>query len=155
MLSVALMLLGCMRVSATELEVVQKGMVFETVKDTKLLEIPETSAETVIVLKAGTPVLVEEEGQNGWCKVSSQEQMGYIMISELKTIGNQEELDAEFAKISDTVQLAFDEIVTREQEELQARIWGTIIVVLIIAIFGVSIVSGLRKNKLENEKENS
>lgn len=149
---IAVMLLGCMPVCASELESVQKNMVLETMKETALQEEPKTNTKTVVTLSAGTPVLVVEDESNGWCKVSSQEQAGYVMISELKTIGNPEELNTEFDMISNTVQLVFDEIITRENETKQARIWGSIIVVLIVAIFGVGIVSALKKNKQESEE---
>lgn len=150
-MGITVMLLGCITICAAEVETVQKNMVLETVKETQLLEAPNTTAKPVVTLQAGTPVFILEDESDGWCKVSSQEQEGYMKASELKRLGNQEELNAEFDKIGNTVQLVFDEIVTRENEEKQARIWGTIMVVLIAAIFGVGMVSALKKNKLEKE----
>lgn len=152
---IAVMLLGCTTVYAEELESIEKNMVLETAKEVELLEKPETAAKAVVTLQAGTPVMVVEEENNGWCKVANQGQEGYVQISALKTIGNQEELNAEFEKISNTIQLAFDEIMTQENATKQARIWGTIIVVLIVAIFGVGIVSAIKKNKLEREEGKS
>lgn len=150
-----IMVLGCMPVYAAELEQVQKNMVLETIHEVDLLEQPDTAAKAIGTLQAGTPVVVMEDGIEEWCKVASQELTGYIKISELKTLGNQDDLNAEFEKIGNTVQLVFDEIMIRENEEKQARIWGTIIVALIVAIFGVGIVSAIRKNKVEKEEGKS
>ena len=142
-------LLGSMPVSAAELEQVQKSMVLETVGEVELLDKPVATAQVVCTLSAGTAVVVLEDEDNDWCKVTYQEQEGYLEVSMLKTLGNQKELNAEFDKISNTIQLFFEEIITRENQQKQARIWGTIIVVLIVAIFGVGIASAVKKNKLE------
>lgn len=148
---IVVMLLGCTSVYAAELEQVQKNMVLEIAEETELLDTPEASATVVCTLQTGTTVTVAEDENNGWCKVSSQEKSGYVQVSKLKTLGNQSELDSEFEEISNSIQLMFDEIMLRENEEKQARIWGTIIVVLIVAIFGVGIVSAVKKNKEEKE----
>lgn len=153
--SIAVMIVSGITVYASDLDYVRKDMVLETIEETSLYETAKENAKEVAVIPAQTPVLVVEEAENGWCKVASQEQTGYAKISKLKTLGNKDELDAEFDKVNQTVLLTFDEIITREKEARQARVWGTIIVVLIVAVFGVGIVSAIRKNKLENEKKNS
>lgn len=151
LLAMAVLMLGCMPVCATE--EIKKDMVMETIEEVKLLEKAEGNATVVATLPAGTTVLITEDSSNGWCRVSVNEQSGYLQTTQLKTIGNKDELDAEFEKISNTVQLIFEEIVTMEKETKQARIWGTVIVVLIIAIFGVGIISAIKKNKEEYEKK--
>lgn len=147
---IAIMMLGCMTVCGAELESVQRNMVLETVEEIELRIEPETTAKVIATLQAGTVVVVAEDVNGDWCKVTCQEQEGYLPVAKLKTLGNTEELNSEFDKISQTVQLAFEEIMTREHEEMQARIWGSIIVVLIIAIFGVGIASAVKKNKEGN-----
>lgn len=147
LLAMAVLMLGCMPVCAAE--EIKKDMVMETIEEVKLLEKAEDNASVVATLPAGITVLITEDSSNGWCRVSVKEQSGYLRTTQLKPIGNKDELDAEFEKISNTVQLIFEEIVTMEKEAKQARIWGTVIVVLIIAIFGVGIVSALKKNKEE------
>lgn len=150
--SIAVMIVSGITVYASDLEYVGKDMVLETIEETLLYETPKEDTKETAVIPAQTPVLVIEAAENGWCKVTSQEQTGYVRISELKTLGNKDELDAEFDKVNQTVLLTFDEIITREKEARQARVWGTIIVVLVVAIFGVGILSAIRKNKLENER---
>lgn len=152
---IAVMILSGITVYASDLDHVQKDMVLETIEEVSLHEAARENAKIVATIPAQTSVLVVEEAENGWCKVTSQEQTGFAKISELKTLGNKDELDAEFDKVNETVLLAFDEIMTREKEARQARIWGSIIVVLIVAIFSVGIVSAIRKNKLENEEKSS
>lgn len=152
-LGIAVLLLGCITVCGAELENVQKNMVLETIEEAELRAEPSESTEVISSLQGGTAVVVVEDASGDWCKVSYQEQVGYISMAKLKTLGDTEELNSEFEKISETVQLAFEEIVTREHEEMQARIWGSIIVVLIVAIFGVGIVSAVKKNKEEGKEE--
>lgn len=147
LIGIATVMLGCITVCGAELESVQKNMVLETVEEVELREEPASTGAVVALLQTGIAVVVSEDGNGDWCKVIYQEQEGYLPVSMLKTLGNAEELNSEFDKISQTVQLAFEEIMTREHEELQARIWGSIIVVLIVAIFGVGIASAVKKNK--------
>ncbi len=155
MLGIVIMMLGCITVYAAELESIQKNMVLEMVETVELREEPAVTAKTITTLRAGTTVVVVEDANGDWCKVSYQEQEGYVPVAKLKTLGNKEELNSEFGKISQTVQLAFEEIMVREHEEMQARIWGSIIVVLIVAIFGVGIASAVKKNKEESKEGNS
>lgn len=154
-IGIAIMMLGCITVCAAELENVQKNMVLETVEEVELREEPSSTGTVIAMLQAGIAVVVVEDASGDWCKVSYQEVEGYVSTAKLKTLGNQDDLNAEFEKISETVQLAFEEIMAREHEEMQARIWGSIIVVLIVAIFGVGIVSAVKKNKEESEEGNS
>lgn len=155
MLGIVIMMLGCITGYAAELESIQKNMVLEMVETVELREEPAVTAKTITTLQAGTTVVVVEDANGDWCKVSYQEQEGYVPVAKLKTLGNKEELNSEFGKISQTVQLAFEEIMVREHEEMQARIWGSIIVVLIVAIFGVGIASAVKKNKEESKEGNS
>lgn len=155
MLGIVIMMLGCITVYAAELESIQKNMVLEMVETVELREESTVTAKTITTLQAGTTVVVVEDANGDWCKVSYQEQEGYVPVAKLKTLGNKEELNSEFGKISQTVQLAFEEIMVREHEEMQARIWGSIIVVLVVAIFGVGIASAVKKNKEESKEGNS
>lgn len=152
LLVMAVVLLSCMPVYAAE--ELKKNMVMETTEEVKLLEQADEEAKEIATLPAGVVVLLVEDSQNGWCKVSAQEKTGYLQTSQLKTLGNADDLNAEFDKIGDTVRLIFDEIVVRENEQRQAKIWGIVIVVLIAAIFGVGIISAVKKNKDEEQKEN-
>lgn len=151
----AMTLLLSMTVCAADLEQVEENMVLETIEETALLEKAESTAAEVYRVAGGTTVIVLEAEKDGWCKVSGQGQEGYVKVSALKTVGDKEALDKEFDEVKDTVCLIFDEVIARESEMKQARIWGTIIVVLVVAIFGVGIASALKKNKLENESEQS
>lgn len=152
LLVMAVLMLGSMPVCAAE--DIKKDMVMETAEEVRLLEKADDNAAIISTLPAGTTVRITEDSNNGWCGVSVKEQTGYLKTTQLKTIGNKDELNAEFEKIGNTVQLIFEEIVTMEKETKQARIWGTIIVLLIIAIFGVGILSAVKKNKEEQKEKN-
>lgn len=152
LITMAVLMLGCMPVYAQE--EIKKDTAMETAQEVNLLQKAEDGAKKIETLSAGTTVITVEDSSNGWCKVSAKEKTGYVKITQLKTIGNKDELNAEFDQVNNTVQLIFDEIMTAQKEARQARIWGTIIVVLVIAIFGVGIASAVRKNKEKGEDTN-
>ena len=105
LLTMAVFILGCIPVCAAE--EIKKDMVMETIEEVKLLEKAEGNATVVATLPAGTTVLITEDSSNRWCRVSVKEQSGYLRTTQLKTIGNKDELDTEFEKISNSMQLIF------------------------------------------------
>ena len=133
-------------------EEITENMVLQISEDTAIYEKPDENSNTTGTFNSGTPVIVREDAKNGWCKVSYQDTEGYVRTSGLKKIGDLKQIAAEFDAISDNMQLIFDSIVLREQEERRTRIWGVVIVTLVIAIFGVGIISSIKSGKENNEK---
>ena len=147
---IVLLLMSGLPVRAAEDSISKKVMQMSE-KATLYEDADETSA-VVDTFDKGTPVIVQEDRQDGWSKVSYKETEGYIKSSQLEMIGDIEALAAEFEDMDQNVQLIFESIVAREQEVRQKRIWGAVIIVLVVAIFGVGIVSSIQSGKKNNEK---
>ena len=131
---------------------------------------PDSNSETIFSYEAGAFVLVTGETEDGWYIVNYQGVTGYIdkntpldsdTESDADTSGDSdvqqevlleqeidvEALDAEMEAMQTETQIIV-EAVEREQEEARrSKIWGTVIVLLVIAIFAVGIVSTVRAEK--------
>ena len=75
---------------------------------------------------------------------------GYVQINALTPIGNVDTLNAEFNSIGNDYESIYEEMLELQRQKRNRMIWGSIIVVLVIAIFGVGIVSAVKKNREEN-----
>ena len=75
---------------------------------------------------------------------------GYVPINALTPIGNVDTLNAEFNSIGNDYESIYEEMLELQRQKRNRMIWGSIIVVLVIAIFGVGIVSAVKKNREEN-----
>lgn len=67
--------------------------------------------------------------------------------------GGTEELDQEFEEVQEEMLRVIDEHEMEQKSKRTATLWGTIIAVLVIAIFAVGIVSALKKDKEEEKEE--
>lgn len=130
-------------------ENITANMVMQISEDAVVYESADNTADVVVTLKSGTPVIIREDSQGEWCRISYQNIEGYVNTSKLQMIGDVKQIASEFNVMGANMQLIFDSIVVIEQEKRQTRIWGVVIVVLVVAIFGVGIISSLQNNKKE------
>ncbi len=130
------------------------GTLYEVTANTGVKEAADAGSATVGELQAGTAVIVESE-EDGWSRVLYQELEGYVESGVLEVYA-EEELDS-LAQEMDGV--AQEEQRYVEEAELAARqrrtslIWGIVIAALILAIFGLGIVSAVKNAKEEEQKE--
>lgn len=142
---------------------------------------PDSNAETIFSYDAGASVLVIDERQDGWYVVYYQGKTGYINkntpVDPSTFIGQDtsddpstsqevlvaqemdvEALDAEMEALQVENKIIVEEVERQREEAHRSKIWGTVIVLLVIAIFAVGIVSTVlaekKKKEDENEKEN-
>lgn len=108
------------------------------------------SAKEVQELVAGDTVMVTAYTDGEWCTVSKGDKTGYVPINALTPIGNVDTLNAEFNSIGNDYESIYEEMLELQRQKRNRMIWGSIIVVLVIAIFGVGIVSAVKKNREEN-----
>lgn len=121
--------------------------VWQTTCDVELHESPDAASAVTAALSGGTPVMLKEDEKDGWCLVMYQENTGYLQSGSLNLLGSQVDLDSEFQDIKEANVVSFQEAeVVKERIEVE-RIWGAAIVVLVAAIFGVGIISALKRNK--------
>lgn len=126
---------------------IKKNMVLQTNCDVELHESPDASSPVTAALQSGTPVVVSEDEKDGWCQVMYREDTGYVQTAALYTVIAQDTLDSEFQDVKESGALSFQEAVVAKKQAASTRIWGAVIIGLVVAIFGVGITSALHKNK--------
>lgn len=120
---------------------------------------PDESAETVFSYDEGSSVYVMGETEDGWYIVLYQGKTGYIKkdLSQDMLVTEEidiEALDEELAAQEAENKMIVEEVERYRSEARRSRIWGTIIVLLVLGIFAVGIISTVRtekKNKEESE----
>lgn len=160
---------------------IRKNQVYQVNSDAELHEQPDASSAVTAVLPGGTPVIVREDAQGGWCLVAYQEQEGYVQVSVLGLLGSvvtpagQETaesgadseatesgtdtedanaLDEEFRNVQEADMLAYQEAEAAKLQAASKKRWGVVIAVLVIAIFAVGITTALTGSK-GNKKRRS
>lgn len=78
----------CPTVCAADIDEIKKNRVFQVSSDVELHVEPDLASEIAAMLPGGTPVIIKEDVQDGWCKVAYREQMGYVQIFFLATVGS-------------------------------------------------------------------
>lgn len=143
LLLIAVLLLGMISYASEDTQITA-NTAMKVSTDATLYESASDSSNAVTTLASGTPVIVREDAKDGWCKVSYKDTYGYVKTESLAALVSADEISPEFADMQKQVQLLFDSIIVREQEEKRSRIWGAIIVVLVVVIFGVGIISSIK-----------
>lgn len=148
----AVLVMGFTVCAAGEIEITA-NMAMKVSAKTDLHENADEASSVVATFEADTPVIIMENPQNGWCRVSYQETSGYVKVSALAMLSDSDEISDEFEQAHNQVQLMFDSIVLTEKEKGRSRIWGAIIVILVVLIFGVGILSTVKGNKGKKKTE--
>ena len=145
------LLLGCY----AQAEETEQMKMMEVISDTQVYEKPGNvgdEARILTDLKAGTPVIVLDTSDTVWYEISVNHQTGYILAGNLKPYGDVEVLDKEFEQIAQENEMEFYTLMAELEHRRQAWIWGSIIAVLVIAIFAIGIISAV-KNAKEDKKD--
>lgn len=122
-------------------------------QDTVMYERASENAKTVTKLPYGC-LVIYIEGNDEWSKVRTGEFTGYVKSALLQKESPNAELHEEMEKLETYDAEFVNEVERLMAEKRESRIFGAIIVVLIVAIFGVGIFSTMRKKKkAEGEKE--
>ena len=89
-LGVLFMLLAMgMTVCAVDAGDIKINRVYQVNSDVELHEEPDQASAVTATLPNGTPVIVKEDANEGWCMVAYREQEGYVEISFLAIFGSQ------------------------------------------------------------------
>lgn len=122
-------------------------------QDTVLYERASENAKIVTELPYGC-LVIYIEGNDEWSKVRTGEFTGYVKSALLQKESPNEELHEEMENLETYDAEFVNEVERLMAEKRESRIFGAIIVVLIVAIFGIGIFSTVRKKKkAEGEKE--
>ena len=119
--------------------------------DTHMYAKMSENSEVVQELSAGTVVIAVEE-RGGWIRVRVGEREGYVKATQLQSEHPDTAVWEEMDDLEEYNTAFINEIERLAAEKRRSRIFGAVIIVLIVAIFGVGIFSTLRKRK---QAENS
>lgn len=138
---------------------------------------PKDDADTIFTYDEGDQIYVTGETSNGWYIVYYRGQTGYVskdvsqgaeMLQDDQDVQSEQNAQAVFEAETFDLEALDDELAAQEVENKliaegveryrtearRSRVWGTIIVLLVLGIFAVGIVSTVRtekKNKEESE----
>lgn len=75
---------------------------------------------------------------------------GALLADQIQQIEDSTELDAEFSSLEEESIMIVEEVERQREEALRSKIWGAIIIVLVIGIFGMGIISAIKDKRAEN-----
>lgn len=167
-----LIVISTFTVSAAETILYKANTLQETTDITQVMEEAEDTAAVIGTLEAGTPVIVMEDCTGEWCKIRYQGLKGYIhtealagfgehiqiegetQAEEQNTTGNnfEEAMRLEFEEMAAANHRGLDEYEHNRKNRIHAIIFGSIMVLIVIAMFATGIVSAIRKNHARLDK---
>lgn len=73
-----------------------------------------------------------------------------LQMNQIQQVEDSTELDAEFARLEEESIMIVEEVERQREEARRSKIWGAVIVVLVMAIFVMGILSTVTDKKAEN-----
>lgn len=142
-------------VTAKEGETVpQPGRLMEAEQQVDAREEPNDNAGVIFSYAPGDMVYVAGETEDGWYIVSYQGKTGYINISASEAALSPAEMDvealnAEMEAIQEESRMIIEETERYRAESRRSKIWGAVIVLLVIGIFAMGILSTIQAERAE------
>lgn len=137
-----------------EVEISELNQVMTAKDKLDIKETPDDNSITVMTFEKGDAVFVAGETADGWYKVSYQDKAGYVRKSELAIFEiDVEGIDKEMTEAAEEGKQVVEEVERYRTEARRTKIWGTVIVLLVIGIFATGIISTM-KNEREDEERN-
>ena len=73
-----------------------------------------------------------------------------LLENQIQQIEDSTELDAEFSNLEEESVMIMEEVERQREEARRSKIWGAVIIVLVLGIFSMGIVPALKDKKEEN-----
>lgn len=138
--------------AAEETDSTVAGTAMRTDTDVEVYQQASGISKVTAKLKAGTVVVVTEDSGDGWSMISVNDTAGYIRTEHLEKLGN-DEINQEFEQIGNNYHMLFNEVEQLNKQKTQARIWGTVIAVLVIGIVAAGMIPVIKKNRENGKKK--
>lgn len=138
----------------TAMETEEISGVMTLLEDASAREQADTNANELFALKEGESIFVTGETDNGWYRFVKNGSVAYVECDKVNNPGVDEALVKELNEQVETAVKDINQINRYREEASKSKIWGAVIVVLVIAIFAVGIITTLKKQKEEKEKIN-
>ncbi len=115
---------------------------------------PEAGAETLMTYETGALIFVTGETADGWYQVLYQDKVGYVDKNALQMQEmDVEGLDAEMSVNEEEGKLVLETVEKYNMEAKQSKIWGGVIILLVVAIFAVGIISAVKSRQEEEPRK--
>jgi len=116
---------------------------FYTTEAAGLYEKENLASKILDTIDEETPVMILEQNED-FCKVQYKENVGYVETSKLQM--ENAEVAEEIDKQHDYNNALMNEVFRMENEKMKSRIWGGVIIGLVVLIFGIGIFHTVRTN---------
>lgn len=132
----------------------QLQQIMVTARKVEMKAEPDFTSETLMTYEKGASVFVIDAIDDDWVYVRYQDMTGYVDKTALlmQTVDTAD-MDAEFAREAEQTKFVLEEVERYKAEARRSKIWGTVIVVLVLGIFAMGIISGIRAKKKEEAQE--
>lgn len=132
----------------------QLQQIMVTARKVEMKAEPDFTSETLMTYEKGASVFVIDAIDDDWVYVRYQDMTGYVDKTALlmQTVDTAD-MDAEFAREADQTKFVLEEVERYKAEARRSKIWGTVIVVLVLGIFAMGIISGICAKKKEDTKQ--
>lgn len=129
----------------------ESGLILEAGRKVDMKAEPAKTAETLMTFKKGSLLFATGEAADGWYHVIYQGMEGYVEVQGLSALElDIEGLDAEMAANEAETKFVVEVVEKYRADARRSKIWGTVIIVLVVGIFAVGIFSAVRSNKMDN-----
>ncbi len=131
--------------TVTQEEITECSLFVEAVGEADAYETPDESAAVVISYQDGENIYVTGETADGWYRIRYQDLTGYVRMEQVTEIElNVEALNDEFAAEEEEGKLVVEEVERQRTEIRRSKIWGAVIILLVLGVFATGIVSTVR-----------
>lgn len=137
-----------------EAEIMELNQIMQAKEAVEAKAEPKDNAEVIVTYSAGASVYVVGETADGWYQISYQNQKGFVHKSELAEMKEIDAaaLDEEMEAAEAEGKMVVEEVERYRAEVRRSRIWGTVIVLLVVGIFATGIISTVKAEKEEKKK---
>ncbi len=109
---------------------------------------PDDGAEVIMSYQKGDFVFVTGETADGWYRAIYQDKIGYIpkdslSLQEIDVAA----LDEEMAQTEEEAKFVVEVVERYRDQARRSKIWGGVIIVLVLGIFATGIISGITSAK--------
>lgn len=112
---------------------------------------PDDSAAVVISYHDGDNIYVTGETADGWYRVRYQDLTGYVRLEQVTEIElDVEALNEEFAVEEEEGRLVVEEVERQRTEIRRSKIWGAVIIILVLGVFATGIISAVKNGGKES-----
>ena len=135
-------------VLAAESANAETGRLMTAERRVEMKETPDDKAVTIMTFEKGSSVFSLGESANGWYQVIYQDKVGYVPENALRSQEmDVEGLNAEMAQEAEEAKFMIETIERYRIEARRSKIWGSVIVILVIGVFATGIIAEIRGRK--------